>query len=308
MIFSQTPIFESPAINARLQKKVYFKMDCHQPTRSFKIRGMAHLVQQKVAAGQRKFLASSGGNAGYSLAYACRRLGGSTHVVVPETSSARMCALIAGEGATVEIHGESWQEAHEYALGLAAEREAYYVSPFDDPLLWAGHATMMDECAKEISEPDMVVAAVGGGGLLCGIMEGMERNGWTKTTFLAAETNGAASFHRAIEAGEAVAIDSISTIATSLGAKQVAKAAFEWSKRRPVALHLCTDKEAMVGVKALMDAFNVLVEPACGAALSAVFVPTNSIVAANSILVIVCGGAALDSEGYYKYLQHYQLI
>ncbi|HEX2898323.1 MAG TPA: pyridoxal-phosphate dependent enzyme, partial [Bacteroidia bacterium] len=204
MIYAHTPIFQSPTLNAALGKTVYFKMDCHQPTRSFKIRGMAHLVRHLVAAGQQDFVASSGGNAGYSLAYACKRLGARVHVVVPVTSPARMRDLIAGEGATVEVHGESWQEAHGHAMAIAKDRQAYYVSPFDDALLWAGHSTMIDECALEIPEPDMVIAAVGGGGLLCGIMEGMERNAWRKTVFLAAETTGSASYDRAIAAGKVV--------------------------------------------------------------------------------------------------------
>lgn len=303
MIYLNTPIFQSPALNKALGKTVYFKMDCHQPTRSFKIRGMAHLVQELAKSGRNQFVASSGGNAGYSLAYACARLNASVHVVVPETSAAHMRNLIEGEGATVEIFGQSWQEAHQHALKLAEERQSYYVSPFDDQLLWAGHSTMIDECAAAIPEPDMVVAAVGGGGLLCGIMEGMERNGWKKAEFLAAETIGAASYDMAISAGKVVAMDAINTIATSLGAKQVATTAFEWSKKRTVKRHICDDFHAMSGVKSLLDTFNVLVEPACGAALSAVYSPKTDIEEAKSILVIVCGGAGLDTEGYIKHLK-----
>ena len=144
MIYAATPIFQSPGLNARLGKEVFFKMDCHQPTRSFKIRGMAHLVKHHIANGQSRFVASSGGNAGYSLAYACRRLGGSVHVVVPTTTNPRMQALIAGEGATIEVHGASWLEAHGLAQAIAERDGAVYVPPFDDPLLWGGHSTMID--------------------------------------------------------------------------------------------------------------------------------------------------------------------
>jgi L-serine/L-threonine ammonia-lyase len=307
-IYAKTPLFQSPALNARLGKSVYFKMDCHQPTRSFKVRGMSHLVREETRRGQSLFVASSGGNAGYSLAYAAKRLGARVHVVVPETTQARMRSLIEGEGATVEIHGSSWQEAHEHALEVAATMKATYVPPFDNAMLWAGHSSMIDECAAEIPEPDMVVAATGGGGLLCGIMEGMERNHWKRTVFLSAETEGAASYDRAVEAGHVVALDRIDTIATSLGAKQVAEAAFEWSRRRTVERHVCTDAESVAAVKELADAFNVLVEPACGAALSAVFLPSPAIRAAKSILVIVCGGAGVDYASFSQYLERFGLV
>ncbi len=307
-IYSSTPVFQSSALNARLGKQVYFKMDCYQPTRSFKLRGMAYLVQHHVAAGQRRFVASSGGNAGLSLAYACREMGAAVHVVVPESTNPRMRALIADEGATVDVHGATWQEAHGFALALAERDGAVYVPPFDDPLLWTGHATMIDECAAEMAEPDWVVAAVGGGGLLCGIMEGMERNGWVNASFLAAETAGAASFAQAMARGELVTIDVIDSIATSLGARRVAQAALTWSQRRSVSSHLCSDAQAVAATKALADAFQVIVEPACGAALSAVFEGSPTLAAAQTILVIVCGGAGVDAEGFAKYLAQFGLL
>lgn len=307
-IYAATPLLQSPALNARLGKQVYFKMDCHQPTRSFKLRGMAHLVQHHVAAGHTRFVASSGGNAGLSLAYACRHLGATVHVVVPASTNPRMRALIADEGATVDVYGATWQEAHGFAGALAEREGAVYVSPFDDPLLWTGHATMIDECAGEMAEPDWVVAAVGGGGLLCGIMEGMERNGWSQTKFLAAETHGAASYAEAMAHGELVTIDAIDSIATSLGARRVAQEAFTWSQRRQVTSHLCSDGQAVAAAKALADAFQVIVEPACGAALSAVFEDSPALASAGTILVIVCGGAGVDGAAFAKYLAQFGLL
>ncbi len=302
-IYAATPIFQSPKLNARLGMTVHFKMDCHQPTRSFKLRGMTHLVRHHVARGQNRFVCASGGNAGYALAYASARLGAAVHVVVPVTTNARMRALIEGEGATVQTHGESWAEAHTLAQALAAAEGATYVPPFDDPLLWGGHASMIDECAAEIDEPDWVVASVGGGGLLCGIMEGMERNGWKKAAFLAAETHGAASFAAALKAGKPVAIDRIDSIATSLGAKLVADEAFAWSTRRHVESFLCTDRQTVEGMKSVGDAFQVIVEPACGAALAAAFTPAPQFSAGSKILVIVCGGATIDSEGFARLIK-----
>lgn len=307
-IFIRTPILQSPDLNERLGKTVYFKMECYQPTRSFKLRGMAHLVRHHVRNGVSKFVASSGGNAGYSLAYACRRLGASAHVVVPLSTNMRMRRLIEGEDATVEVSGGSWQEAHEHAQQVAVATQAIYVSPFDNALLWTGHASMIDECALDIPEPELVVASVGGGGLMCGVMEGLERNAWKKSAFLAAETTGAASFARALEAGRVVTLAEVSSIATSLGAKAVSPRTLEWSARRTVLSYLCDDRQAVVATQSFADAFNVIVEPACGAALSAVFLPAPEVARAETVLVIACGGAGSDSAVFYEHLRRFGLL
>lgn len=300
-----TPLLQSPELNARLGRQVYFKMESHQPTRSFKLRGMAHLVARKIQEGQRDFIASSGGNAGYSLAYAAARLGARVHVVIPQSTPPRMRALIEGEGATVEIHGQSWNEANDLALQLVKRTGGYYVSPFDDALLWEGHSSLIDECAAEMAEPDLVIAAVGGGGLLCGIFQGLERQGWNRAAMLACETEGAASYHAAKEAGLPVTLDRIDTVATTLGARRVADQAFAWSRQRRVDSHVCSDPQAVRAVKAFADEFGVLVEASCGAALSAVYLPSQAIVQAKSVLVVACGGAAMDMDTLYDLLSRW---
>lgn len=303
-----TPVFRSARLDAELGLRLHFKMDCLQPTRSFKLRGMEHVVRHHMAAGRRLFVGSSGGNAGYSLAYACRRLGAEARVFVPATTLPAMRARVQAEGAQVTVVGESWMEAHMHAMRVADELGAAYVPPFDDPLLWAGHASMIMECAAEMPEPDWVVAAVGGGGLLCGIMEGMEQAGWNRAAMLAAETEGAASYARSLAAGELVTLDAIDTIATSLGAKRVAEEALAWSRRRRVESHICTDAQAMQGVRQLLDLFGTLVEPACGAALSAVWDRNPRLEQGQDVLVIVCGGVGLDTAGYLEQLRRFGLL
>lgn len=296
--YHATPLFESPGLNAALGKRIYFKMECQQASRSFKLRGMDHLVRHHLAKGKSQFVASSGGNAGYSLAHVCRQLGAEALVFVPSTTSKKMQDLIAAEGAKIVVAGEYWPEAHAAALKWMEGKDAVYVSPFDDPLLWEGHSTMISELPRDFEAPDLVVAAVGGGGMLCGIMQGMEAKGWDKTAFLGTETFGAASFAACIESGNWTAIDKIDTIATTLGAKQVAKEAYEWTLKRECHSFLCSDKEALEGVRKLAEMFNVMVEPACGTAAQALFSQHPAIQKAQNILVVVCGGAAIDFDAF----------
>ena len=179
---------------------MWLKVDALQPSGSFKLRGLGFACDTYHQNGARRFVCSSGGNAGMAVAYAGRKLGVPVVVVVPETTTERAIALLAQEQAEVVVHGSSWQEANARAMSLVGPDDAY-LHPFDDPLLWPGHATLIDECARAGLMPDAVVLSVGGGGLLCGVAEGIRRNGWTTTQIIAVETEGAASFNAALAAG-----------------------------------------------------------------------------------------------------------
>lgn len=297
-LYHKTPLLQSHKIQA---PKVYYKMECHQPTGSFKIRGMEALCRHHLAKGQRKFIASSGGNAGFSMAYVAKKLDAEIKVVVPQTTSTFMIEKIRNLGVEVEVYGKVWDEAHQYTLQQAKEQNAVYVSPFDDPLLWEGHASMIDECAQEMPQPSKIVLSVGGGGLLCGVLEGVKRNQWQDSEIIAVETFGAASFQQSIEKNRLVELDTIQTIASSLGAKKVAEQAFLQSKNFNVTPFLVSDEDTVRASIAFLNEYNALVEPACGAALSYPILQGKKLNKEDIILVIVCGGVSTSFEKLKEY-------
>jgi L-serine/L-threonine ammonia-lyase len=284
-----TPLLESDAYT-RPGQRVWLKMEALQPTGSFKLRGIGHACEVLAARGARRLLSSSGGNAGLAVAYAGRRLGLPVTVVVPETTLDRPKALIRRQGAEVIVHGKSWMEANAHLAALRAPTDAV-VHPFDDPLLWKGHASMIDEVAAQGPRPDAVVLAVGGGGLLCGVLEGLAARGWRDVPVVAVETEGAASLAAAVAAGRPVTLPAITSVATSLGARQVCDRAFAWTREHPVHSAVVTDAEAVQACLDLAEEHRVVVEPACGAALAAVTLrPHPALRAAREVLVVVCGG------------------
>lgn len=295
-LYIKSPVYQSQKLLKENGLRVFYKMDCHQPTLSFKIRGMEHLCRTHVDKGVRNFIASSGGNAGYSLAYVGKHLGVQVKIVVPSTTPQTMIDKIIQVDAEVEIHGEVWDEAHEYALKLAKKSGAVYVSPFDDPLLWEGHSTIIDEAARQMDQPDKIIVSVGGGGLLCGIFEGMKRNGWEKTKVITTETHGAQSFLRSFEANKIIELDAISTVATSLGAKKITPRALELSREFDVIPFSMSDEDAIESTVIFAQEFNALVEPACGAALSVPYLHSEMIRENETVLVIVCGGANTSNK------------
>ncbi len=300
-IYHQTPIFQSHELLASTGQQVFYKMDCYQPSGSFKIRGMEALCLHMKQEGYTKLLASSGGNAGYSLAYVGKELGMEIKVIVPQTTPQFMIYKIRKLGATIEVFGKDWDETHQYASKLSEEENIPYVPPFDHPLLWKGHATMIDECANSMDEPDQIVVAVGGGGLLLGVMEGLYKNNWKKVKLIAAETQGAASFAASQKAGKLVSLEKIETIATSLGAKKVAAELFERAKNFEISSHVVDDAVAIAACENLMNEYNVLVEPACGAALS---YGMNHIFSGTT-LIIVCGGVNMSLSNFESYKKQY---
>jgi L-serine/L-threonine ammonia-lyase len=288
-----TPLLADEA-SSRPGHRVWLKMEALQPSGSFKLRGVGHACERKVAAGARRLMSSSGGNAGLAVAHAGRALGVPVTVVVPESTLARPKALIERTGAQVIVHGRSWAEANAHLQTLLGEGDAF-VHPFDDPLLWEGHATMIDEVAAAGLQPDAVVVAVGGGGLLCGVLQGLHAHGWTDVPVLAVETEGADSYAQALAAGRPVLLPAITSIATSLGARQVCDAAFAWSRRHPVHAVVVSDAQAVAACLAFADEQRVIVEPACGAALAAVQQACHPLLQhAREVLVVVCGGVAAD--------------
>jgi L-serine/L-threonine ammonia-lyase len=231
-------------------------------------------------------------------------------IVVPQSTSDRAKELIAREGAKVLVHGAAWDEAHAYATQLAEESGSAYVHPFHDPVVWQGHSTIIDELVDEKVKPGMIIVSVGGGGLLCGLVEGLQRVGWGNIPILAVETEGAASFAGSVRAGELITLDALRSIAVTLGAKTVTPRALELAQQHEIIPWLVTDRQALDACLRFADDHRVLVEPACGAALAAGYGRaeplaefTLSPLLREPIVFIVCGGAGINRELLAKWDQ-----
>ncbi|KAM6968523.1 serine dehydratase-like [Tautogolabrus adspersus] len=310
-----TPLVESVSMSKQVGTTVYLKMENSQPSGSFKIRGIGHLCQQ-FARELKGIVCSSGGNAGMAAAYVARKMGVPATIVVPSSSPQLVVQRLQDQGATVKITGKVWDDANAEALRLAKTEELTYVPPFDHPLLWQGHASMITEVAATLGpeiKPGAVLVSVGGGGLLCGVIQGLKDVGWTDVPIIAMETEGADCFNAALKAGRVITLDDITSEAKCLGARTVCKKAFEYSQCSDFTIisELVTDQQALLAVETFLDEERVLVEMACGAALAAVYsgliqrlqvegrLPTPL----GPLLVIVCGGSSIDM----KQLSHLKL-
>jgi L-serine/L-threonine ammonia-lyase len=285
-----TPLLLAPPELVGAGRTVWLKMDALQASGSFKMRGVGRLVQQRVAEGAKAVVCASGGNAGMAATLAARACEVPVTIVVPQTTAASVREAIAARGATVVVHGAVWDEAHEHATALAHEQGAVYVHPFDDPLLWDGHATLIDEVVRAGAAFDCVVASVGGGGLLAGVIEGLRRNGLPQVPVIAVETEGAASFAAALAADAPVTLAAITSIATSLGARRTMPRLLDLAREHQIISAVVSDAQAVQACSRFADATRVLVEPACGASIAALDVHANVFARFKSPLIEVCGG------------------
>ncbi|TVY20775.1 L-serine dehydratase, partial [Lachnellula arida] len=247
-------------------------------------------------------------------------------IVVPLSTSPLMISKLRTLGADVQQVGNHWSESDAYMREelLGGDKDGVYVPPFDHADVWEGNGTLVDEVERQMcgyGGYDAVVASVGGGGLFAGIMAGLSKHGRLEggglkgVKVMAVETEGAHSLALSLERGELSRLDAITSIATSLGATQVANQAFEWAKRKEVTSCVFSDAEAAMGAVCFADDERIVVEAACGVSLAVAYNDTLHTVlfpdisddefSKLNVVLVVCGGSNITLEILEKYKQEY---
>ncbi|GFZ52222.1 hypothetical protein JCM24511_09995 [Saitozyma sp. JCM 24511] len=324
----ETPLVESASLSKLAGCRVFLKLENLQPSGSFKSRGIGNFVRSSILSRSPgtpiTFYISSGGNAGLACVAAAVKFGHRAIIVVPLSTKPLMISKLLTAGAVDVIqHGASWKEADTYLREemLPKDVNGVYVPPFDHPDVWTGAATMVDEIELQLGKgshmgsarrppeegasrvaPDAIVCSVGGGGLFCGIMQGLKQSQVPQDTkVVAAETIGAESFHAAVQAKQLVTLPAITSIATSLGARQVCQQALDYGLSDSVRTVLVTDDEAVQACWRFADEERLIVEPACGATLAVVYEDKLAqllprLDEESKVVLIVCGGSNITIE------------
>ncbi|KAH8772722.1 tryptophan synthase beta subunit-like PLP-dependent enzyme [Diaporthe sp. PMI_573] len=337
----ETPCVYSAPLSRVAGCNIYLKLENLQPSGSFKSRGIGNLMVRAVestkspstSAEDVHFYSSSGGNAGLACATAAAALGRPATVIVPMITSQLMIGKLRELGADVVQIGENWAAADRHLREVAIPKfesahpgsRAVYVPPFDHQEVWDGNATLVDELKAQMSESfdeqiDAVICNVGGGGLLCGIMQGVQKlkdSGYGSPKVVAVETEGGDSFNASVKAGELVTLPGITTIATSLGATRVAEQAFAWVEKAGGDLisAVVTDKDAVDAMVKFLDHARILVESACSATIATVYKGdlrkylgkglSDEEWARKNVVVVVCGGSNINLEMLEKYRKQF---
>jgi threonine dehydratase len=170
-----TTLVEATRLGRRLGVELTIASETFQHTGSFKFRAAYHLAAQ---VHERRIITASSGNFGQGLAFACQLLHKSCIVVMPNTSAATKVDAVREFGGEVELIDVTRITRAERVRELAAlHRDAYTASPFDDPLVIEGNATLGEELAASGRSFDFIIAPVGGGGLTSGLIRGLRTSG-----------------------------------------------------------------------------------------------------------------------------------
>ncbi|MGZ3585775.1 MAG: threonine ammonia-lyase [Candidatus Limnocylindrales bacterium] len=268
---------------------LFVKAEHLQLTGSFKPRGAIYRVARLNADERRRgVIALSAGNHAQAVALAAARAGVASTVVMPEGASRAKAAAAAAYGAEVVLYGEHVGETFRRLHEIEAERGLTFLHPFDDPDVIAGQGTMGLEIVEQLPEVDVIVAGIGGGGLISGIASAVKRlRPQVRLYGVEPELSNAVSL--GLAAGEPVTIQPVS-IADGLGAPF----AGSWTipiVRRFVETIVLVDEATIAGGMAFaLERMKQLLEPAGAAALGAVLEGRIPLRDGETVCVVASGG------------------
>lgn len=289
-----TPMIESIPLGKITGKRVYLKLECVQPSGSFKIRGIGKLCEELFARGKKIFICPSSGNAGYSMAWAARELGAKAVIVGPESTPLEAREAITSLGAQMMIHGKIWDESNLRAIEMTEENpEMTYLSSYDDPLIWEGHSTMINEMCGQYEKPDVILLSIGGGGMMSGVLQGLDNVGWSDVPVIGCGTYGANAFAVSMEAGRLVRIPKVDTLVGCISATEITPRVMELAKTHRLIPYLTSDFSCVEASERFLDDHRMLVDISCGLTLSALYQNSHLLTEFERIAVIVCGGVGI---------------
>jgi threonine dehydratase len=166
----RTPCPESAALSELTGAQIFCKQEFLQRTGSFKERGARNALAQLSPEQTKKgVIAASAGNHALGLSWHGRLLGVPVTVVMPRFAPLVKVGRCRQFGATVVLHGDTYEEARQEADRLAQEQQLTYIPAFDDPKVIAGQGTLAFEILEQVPDAEAVLVPVGGGGLLAGV-------------------------------------------------------------------------------------------------------------------------------------------
>lgn len=290
-----TPLDPAPQTSQTLHQKVSFKREDLQPIHSFKIRGayqrMANLPS---AAYQNGVVAASAGNHAQGVAHAAAVLGTQALIVVPETTPTIKQQAITRLGATLVLHGDTYDEAYTQALQLADEQNRAFIHPFDHPETIVGQATIALEILHQTENPDAVFVPVGGGGLIAGIALVLKSLS-PQTRIIGVEADEADAMAQSLRQARRIVLPTVGNFADGCAVKQVGEETFRLAQTFVDEVVTISTDEICAAVKQTFEDCRALPEPA-GALALAGLTKWSTGQPKNQNLVAVLSGANLNFD------------
>ncbi len=288
-VLHRTPLLSSRSLGERIGAPAFLKAENLQRTGSFKPRGAVYAVSclspAQRAAG---IVTMSAGNAAQAIAFAASTAHVKVTVAMPETAPKTKVDATRGYGAEV-VFAPDVTKLIALVQDIQGRSGAYFLHPYDDAAMIAGHGTCALEIIEDLPDADLFVVGVGGGGLIAGIAVAVaaKRPG---ARVVGVEPSGAPTMRRALDAGEPVRLERVNTIADGLAAPIAGTIPFEIVRRLVADVVLVDDDVIAEGVRFLASRAKLVAEPAGAAATGALLAGTVKARPGARVVAIVSGG------------------
>jgi threonine dehydratase len=279
--------------------RLTLKLENLQVTGSFKSRGATNKVlslpPEEAARG---LVTASGGNHGLGVAFAARLAGVPATIYLPSNVPPAKAEKLERWGARVVWEGEVWDDANRAALEAARREGLTYVHPFADPEVIAGQGTITLEVLEDEPETDLLLVAIGGGGLISGIASAARALARSagEIRVIGIEPTGAAKIHDSLRAGRVVELPAITTAANTLAPRRSDELNFGIIRETVESVVLVTDEEMREAARWLWFEAGIAAELSGAAAVAALRAGRVPLAGVRSACAIVCG-AGTDGIG-----------
>ena len=299
-LFPETPLQRNDFLSARHGAEIWLKREDLSPVRSYKLRG-AFNAMRKVRArqpDQHQFVCASAGNHAQGMAYACRHFGVQGVIFMPVTTPQQKIdktRVFGGDSIRIVLTGDYFDQTLSAAQSYCAEAQAHFLSPFDDPDVIEGQASVAVEMLEQLGQaPDLVVLPVGGGGLSSGVT-GYLREVAPQTDFRFVEPLGGASLAAALLEGAPTKLKTINSFVDGAAVARVGDNTFRmlsWIDRNDV---LLAPEDRICGTMLeMLNHEGIVLEPA--GALSVDVLPELAEEIRGKTVVCVTSGGNFDFE------------
>src|SRR5580700_2988884 len=284
----RTPLTPSATLSERLKTNVYVKLEVFQKTGSFKVRGAFNkALSLRPEERGRGIVAVSGGNHAQATAYVARALGLKALILMPESTPRNYVDATRGYGAEIKFAANA---SAAFAEVAQFERDGWaYIHPFDDPLVMAGQGTVGLEILDDVPQVTDVIVSIGGGGFMSGVATAA-KSLKPAVRVWGVETEGADCMSRSLAAGKVVTVDTITSVARTLGAPAPTERTMAIAKNLLESITLVPDREAIAAMRLILERLKVLTEPAASCTLAAAERLRDNFSSEQHVVLIFCGG------------------
>jgi threonine dehydratase len=287
----RAPLERSPLLSADLGADVYLKIETFKPTRTFKVRGALNKIASLDGAARRRgVVAASAGSHAQGVAFAAAALGAPATVVMPRGVSETIVRVCRAYGANVLLEGDVYDDTLALAHRIEREEGRTFVHPYADPLIVAGQGTIGLEILDDLPDVELVVVAVGGGGLITGIALAL-RSSRPGVRVVGVEPDGADAVGRSVRAGHPIVLEHPQSVADKLVAKSTEALNVELASRYVDEFVTVSDSDLERASYEYLEALSLLVEPSGAAPLAAVRAGKVDPRGLRTVLVVSGGNA-----------------